>query len=96
MVIREADEEMMKFTRQKHILFANFWVVLLLKKDMVDVDLLAVIFWLIWNRRYAARMGESILDYHQIRARASLYPLEFKSAKVCERRAIAKGIGAIR
>ena len=44
MVIWGADEGMMKFTKQKHILFADFWAVLLLKKDRVDVDLLAVIF----------------------------------------------------
>lgn len=53
MVIWEVNEEMMKFIWQKHILFANFWAILLLKKDRVDVDLLAVIFWLIWNRRNA-------------------------------------------
>lgn len=41
-------------------------------------------------------MGESVLDYHQIQARAGLYLLEFKSAKVCERRAVAEGIGAVR
>nr|POF00372.1 hypothetical protein CFP56_71516 [Quercus suber] len=41
-------------------------------------------------------MGESVLDYHQIRARSGLYLLEFKSAKVRERRAVEEGIGAVR
>ena len=95
MVVWEADEEMMKFTKQKHILFADFWVVLLLKKDRVDVDLLVVIFWLFWNRRNAEQMGESILNYHQIRARVDLYLL-FKSTKVCERRVVAEGISTVR
>ena len=62
----------------------------------MDVDLLATIFWLIWSRRNVERMGESILDCHHNRARANLYLLEFKSAKVCERRAVAEGLSTVR
>lgn len=62
----------------------------------MNVDLLAVIFWLVWSRRNAARTEEPILDYHQIQTRANSYLLEFKSAKECERKAVAEGSTSIR
>ena len=86
----------MKLTKQKFTSFADLWAALLLKKDRMDAELLAVIFWLVWNRRNAARMGEFVLDYHQIWARAVSYLLEFNSAKVCEREAEAEGITTVR
>ena len=48
------------------------------------------------EQKKSARMEESILDYHQILAKVGLYLLEFKSAKVHERRAIVEGIGAVK
>ena len=95
MVVWETSEEILKITRQKFTSFADLWAVLL-KKGRTDVELLAVIFWLVWNRRNAERTGESALDYHLIRARADSYLLEFKSAKVCDRKAIAVGVTTVR
>ena len=62
----------------------------------MDIDLLAMIFWLVWNRRNATRTEESVLDYHQIQAIVDSYLLEFKSAKVCERKAVAEGNTLVR
>ena len=47
------------------------------------------------SKRNAARMGESALDYHQIWARAEVRLLEFKSVKVCERRAVVESTSAV-
>nr|POF04315.1 hypothetical protein CFP56_16372 [Quercus suber] len=41
-------------------------------------------------------MGESALNYHQIWARVEVHLLEFKSAKVRERRAVAESTSAVR
>ena len=60
-----------------------------MRKDRLDIDLLAMIMWLIWGRRNAARIGESVLEYHQIRAKAELYLLDFKTAQKDDRRLTA-------
>ena len=60
----------------------------------MDIDLLAVIIWLIWGRRNSARLGESVLEYHQIQAKAELYLLDFKIAQQDDRRLTAAVIRA--
>ena len=55
----------------------------------MDIDLLAVIMWLIWGRRNAARLDESILEYHQIRTKVEVYLLDFKIAQKDDRRVAA-------
>lgn len=80
-VIWEGDVELRKCSGQKFLPFADLLAYLFIRKDRLDIDLLAVIMWLIWGRRNAARLGESVLDYHQIRAKAELYLLDFKSAQ---------------
>ena len=47
----------------------------------MDIDLLAMIMWLIWGRRNAASLDESVLEYHQIWAKAEVYLLDFKTAQ---------------
>lgn len=61
--------------------FADLWEMILLRKDMIDVDLVALMMWLIWNRRNCARLGEFVLEYHQVRAKAECLLLEYKSAQ---------------
>ena len=52
-----------------------------MRKDSLDIDLLAVIMWLIWGRRNVARLEDSILEYHQIQSKAKVFLLDFKIAK---------------
>ena len=47
------------------------------------------------SKRNVARMGESALDYHQIWAIAEVHLLEFKFAKVRERRVVAESTNAV-
>ena len=56
LVVWETDEEIMKLIRQKFISFTDLWAALISKKDRLNVDLLAVTFWLVWSRRNAARI----------------------------------------
>ena len=56
LMVWETDEEIMKLIRQKFISFTDLWVALISKKDRLNVDLLAVTFWLVWSRRNAARI----------------------------------------
>ena len=58
-------------------------------KDSLDIDLLAVIMWLIWGRRNAACMNASIFEYHQIRAKVEVYLLDFKTTQKDGRRIVA-------
>lgn len=56
------DAELMKCTKKKLILFADLLAVLLMRKDRVDVDLLAMILWLIGSRRNATQLGEPVIE----------------------------------
>ena len=55
----------------------------------MDIDLFAVIMWLIWGRRNAARQDESTLDYLHIRSKAEVFLQDFKAAKEDDRRVAA-------
>ena len=96
LVIWETHAELLKITSQKFRCFADLWVVFLLKKGVLEVELVAVIFWLVWNRRNAERTGDAALEYHMIRARADSYLLEFKSAKGREGMVEAIGVQSAR
>lgn len=96
LVIWENDAELMKCTRKKLTLFVDLLAVLLTRKDRVDVDLLAMILWLIGSRRNAARLGEPAIEYNQIQTRAVLYLLEYKFAQVRDRRVEADNLRATR
>lgn len=43
----------------------------------MDVNLMDMIFWLIWNRRNTARVGDEAIEIHQIRKRAVLFLQDF-------------------
>ena len=95
-MIWEGEVELRKCIRQKFLPFADLLAILFMRKDRLDIDLLAVIIWLIWGRRNSARLGESVLEYHQIQAKAELYLLDFKIAQKDDRRLIADVIRAPR
>ncbi|XP_050254879.1 uncharacterized protein LOC126700728 [Quercus robur] len=84
--LQEGDVELRKCIGQKFLPFVDLLAILFLRKDRLDIDLLAVIMWLIWGRRNASCMGESILEYRQIWAKAKLYLLDFKTAQKDDRR----------
>lgn len=85
-VIWEVDVELKKRFRTKFNVFADLWAVLLELRNRTDVNLVAIIMWLICNTRNSARMGESVTEYHNIPAKAEAFLLDFKSAQGQEQR----------
>ena len=85
-VIWEANVEVMKCTKHKFSAFADLLDLLFSLRDRTDVNLLCIIMWLIWNRRNLARVGDPIVEYHHIQAKAEKLLLEFQSAQVQEQR----------
>lgn len=78
--------ELKKRFRTKFNVFADLWAVLLELRNRTDVNLVAIIMWLICNTRNSARMGESVTEYHNIQAKAEAFLLDFKSAQGQEQR----------
>ena len=72
-MVWEADSELQKCSEQKFLHFADLLAYLFMRKTRLDIDLLAVIMWLIWGKRKAARQDESIVDYHQIQSKAEVF-----------------------
>nr|POE55393.1 putative ribonuclease h protein [Quercus suber] len=85
-VVWEKDAELMKCTRHKFSMFADLLELVFSLRDRTDVNLLCIIMWQIWNRRNSARVGDSIVEYHHIRAKAEAFLLDFQSAQVLEQR----------
>ena len=56
--IWESNEVTTKLLKYKFFLFADLWEMLLKMKEMLDVNLMAMIFWFIWSRRNSVRVGE--------------------------------------
>ena len=67
----------MKCIKQKFVAFADLLEVLFSLRDRLDVNLISIIMWLIWNKRNSARLGEPIVEYHHIRAKAEVFLLDF-------------------
>ena len=86
LVVWEDDRELRKCSGQKFLLFTDLLAYLFMRKNSLDIDLLAVIMWLIWGRRNATRLEDSILEYHQIRYEAEVFLLDFKTTKKDDRR----------
>ena len=86
LVVWQEDIVLRKFSGQKFHHFADFLAYVFMRKACVDIDLLAVILWLIWGRRNAARLEEPIVDYPQLRSKAEVFLQDFQSAKEVERR----------
>lgn len=59
---------------------------MLMRRDQIDVDLLATILWLIWDKRNATRQGKAVMEYQLIRAKVEILQVDFKSAQVLDRR----------
>ena len=76
--------ELMKCTRYKFSVFADLLELLFSLSDRTDVNLLCIIMWLIWSRRNSARVGDSLVEYHHIRAKAEVFLLDFQSAQVLD------------
>lgn len=76
--------ELMKCIKQKFVAFADLLEVLFSLRDRVDVNLISIIMWLIWNKRNSARLGELVVEYCHIRAKAEVFLLDFQSAQVQE------------
>ena len=53
---------------------------------IVDVDVLAMMFWLIWNNRNAKRYGWVITENHMIQSKAENLINEFRPAHACHRK----------
>ena len=81
LVVWHDDCVLRKFSGQKFLLFADFLAYVFMRKECLDIDLLAVILWLIWGRRNAARLDEPIVDYPHIRSKAEVLLQDFKAAK---------------
>ena len=67
------DSELWKFSGQKFLHFADLLTYVFMRKSCLDIDLFAVIMWLIWGRRNADRQDESTLDYLHIRSKAKVF-----------------------
>ena len=85
-MIWEDDRELRKCSGQKFLHFTDLLAYVFMRKNSLDIDLLAVIMWLISGIRNVARLDDSILEYHQIRSKAEMYLLDFKTTKKDDRR----------
>ena len=65
-MIWEDDRELRKCSGQKFLHFTDLLAYVFMRKNSLDIDLLAVIMWLISGIRNVARLDDSILEYHQI------------------------------
>lgn len=95
-VIWEVDGELQRRFKRKFSAYADLWEVLFALNNRTDLNLVAVIMWLIWSRRNSARMGESFTEYHKIRAKAEVFLLDFKSAQGLVQRVLTARTQAIR
>ena len=88
--------ELMKCTRHKFSAFADLLELLFSLRDQTDVNLLCIIMWLIWNRRNSARVRDSVVEYHHIRAKAEAFLLDFQLAQVLAQRVPTACTSAVR
>ena len=49
-------------------------------RDRLDINLMAMVFWLIWFRRKLARVGEASIEVNQIRKKAEEFLHDFQKA----------------
>ena len=72
--------------RFKFGVFSNLLEMVFHRQNSVDVDVLAIMFWLIWNNRNAKRCGGVITENHMIRSKAENLINEFRLAHACHRK----------
>ena len=68
--IWEPDEVIKKFFKYYFYSFADLWEMFLRMRDRLDLNLVATLFWFIWNRWNSVRVGEVVVEIHKIRQRA--------------------------
>lgn len=69
-----------KLRRYKFVEFADLWEMLMKMRERLDINLMALIFWLIWSRRNLVRVGELSIEANQIRKKAEELLHDFKQA----------------
>ena len=79
-LIWESNDVVTKLLRYKFVEFADLWEMLMKMRDRLDINLMALIFWLIWSRRNSVRVGESSIEINQIRKKAEEFLHDFKKA----------------
>ena len=70
-----------KALRYKFQEFSDLLGMVLLMRDRIDLNLLAICFWLIWTKRNSDRVGESHVDLSRIRTKAKLLFHDFCTAQ---------------
>ena len=75
--IWESDEVVRRFFRYKIFSYADFWEMFLRMRNWLDINLIAMIFWLIQNRRNSARVGDVVLEVNQSKQKAESFLQEF-------------------
>lgn len=75
-----------KMVRFKFGVFSDLLEVVFHRQSSVDVDVLAMMFWLIWNNRNEKRCGGAITENHLIRSKVESMINEFRSAHVIHRK----------
>ena len=73
-----------------------FWSWFFFTRDRIDVNLLAIILWLIWEKRNNDRVGCAMIDFHSIRAKVEVLLNDFQSAQAKNHRAFIANERALR
>ena len=71
-VLWEPNGVLKKLLRYNVSSFADLWMMVLDNRHCLDVNLLAIIFWMIWSRRNSVRLGEAAIEIRKIRQQARL------------------------
>lgn len=70
-----------KVLRYKFQEFSDLLGMVFLLRDRIDLDLLAICFWLIWAKRNSDRVGGSHVELSRIRTKPKLLLLDFCTAQ---------------
>ena len=80
LVVWSNDEMLTKLLRYKFNDFSDLLGMVLLMKDRIDPNLLAICFWLVWSKQISDRLGEPSVALGRIRAKAATLLHDFCSA----------------
>nr|POE46541.1 putative ribonuclease h protein [Quercus suber] len=86
LVIWKDDAMLMKLFRYKFHGFDALLALLFSMRDQINMDLLAMIFWLIWHDRNSVRLKEHGVGLYQIREKAKDLLVDFLEAQVLQAR----------
>ena len=82
LVVWSNDEMLTKLLRYKFNDFSDLLGMVLLMKDRIDPNLLAICFWLVWSKRNSDRLGEPFFALGRIRAKAATLLHDFCSTQL--------------